>query len=132
MPSREWPRGKARRGGSAAHGDIQAFDIRRWMGRNDVPSTSLMGTVQGSMTGTRDSTGLLLVSTAQGDVTLLQREAEERPEFDLLASARTRFATVAHRFRDGARGRYHARRARRIGPSGAAGCGRWRRGGGHH
>ena len=72
----------------AGRGEINALDVRRWMGRTDMPTTSLNGTMQGSMAGTRDSSGTIMVNTAKGDLALQQREAEERPGFDVVASAR--------------------------------------------
>ena len=70
----------------AAIGNVQAFDALRWTGRADMPTTALTGTVRVSAGGRRDSVSVTLIDEAHADVSLLQREADNRPAFDLRAS----------------------------------------------
>jgi translocation and assembly module TamB len=86
LGEREWS--------GTAEGTVSAFDVRAWMGREDVPSTAIDGTVRLAARGPMDS---LAVNRADstvafaieggGDVVLTQREGTGRPAFDLVASA---------------------------------------------
>jgi len=77
-----------------AHGDIIDLDIRRWLGTSTVPSTALNGTVRLTARGPLDSTAAVSRDTSAvwaieggGEVAISQREAADRPAFDLVASA---------------------------------------------
>lgn len=85
LTAREWH-------GTAA-GTLEAFDLAQWLGRRDVPSTALTGTVRLAAQGPRDSLAARTDSSALrgieggGDLALHQAAAANRPAFDLLASA---------------------------------------------
>lgn len=70
-----------------ASGKVQAFDARAWMGRDNLPVTALSGDVSGRALGTTDTLGAIRVREANAAVSLTQVEADERPAFDIVASA---------------------------------------------
>lgn len=77
-----------------AEGDLVGFDVRAWLGKSSVPATALNGSVRLAARGPvdttkidrRDSTTVWAVEGG-GDIAISQREAAERPAFDLVASA---------------------------------------------
>ena len=77
-----------------AQGNLVDLDVRRWVGKSTIPSTALNGTVRLTARGPLDSTAAATRDTRDvwaieggGEVALAQRDATERPAFDLVASA---------------------------------------------
>lgn len=70
----------------SANGDVQGFNARAWMGREDIPVTALTGTVGGRVVGATDTLGAVSIREANATIVLAQREAEERPAFDVVSS----------------------------------------------
>jgi translocation and assembly module TamB len=68
-------------------GQVSAFDAHLWTGQRDMPVTALTGTVALAASGRRDSAGVLSLDDARSTIALQQTEADDRPAFDVLASA---------------------------------------------
>ncbi|AMW05161.1 hypothetical protein GEMMAAP_10700 [Gemmatimonas phototrophica] len=86
LTAREWR-------GTAA-GQISDFDVRAWFGTASMPSTSLNGTVRLFGRGPLDSTAVARGDTLSarsveggGEIAITQQESNDRPAFDLVASA---------------------------------------------
>ncbi len=75
---------------ATAEGSLAGVDVRAWLGRSDVPATTLNGDVRVYASGTRplapDATFVSLVEGG-GDIAISQSMADDRPGFDLIASA---------------------------------------------
>ncbi len=69
------------------NGDVNQFDVRRWLGRADTPETALTGTIQLGLSGRSDSTSGLSLDAGRTNIALRQRESDDRPAFDLQATA---------------------------------------------
>jgi translocation and assembly module TamB len=77
-----------------AEGSLAGFDLRTWMGRDDVPHTALHGTVRLAGRGPLDTLPVPAGDTSRvaafeggGDLAIRQTAADDRPAFDLLGSA---------------------------------------------
>lgn len=80
--------------GTAA-GTLENFDVAQWLGKKDMPSTSLSGTVKlaglgpiDSLATRADSTHSRLLFEGGGDVAIRQAASAGRPAFSLIGSAR--------------------------------------------
>lgn len=80
---------------ATADGSLRAFDLRAWLGRDDVPHTALNGSLQLAGRGPLDSTAAAGTDTSVagafeggGVVAIRQTAAENRPAFDLVGEAR--------------------------------------------
>jgi translocation and assembly module TamB len=86
---------QARAWRATAAGALRAFDLRTWLGREDVPATDLQGTLRLAGAGplnpstvSRTDTAAAPAFTSGGVVDLRQVAGDERPAFALLGEAR--------------------------------------------
>ena len=71
----------------AAAGTVDALNAKTWIGTAQTPATSISGPVRLDAAGTRAKDGKLSIENAIANVALTQTASNDRPAFDLLASA---------------------------------------------